>query len=1345
MSRDVVLSEEEERRISAVLEGLPRVVPDCAVLETATAAPSELAVTRIYEQMEAAGFAAQDIEAALAVTGGKGGVDPTLDWLVLYTPIERLPLQFGDKRAVKAKKAATTVKVEPKKTEKPAPKPAEAPKPAVAPAAPATTESVEEMIVPTDPDDYKLPDDILAMLAQPKQQEEKPVQAQPEPQPKPAAPKEKPKKERNTPASAPTPAPQQPQKPVRTAEEIAASRALARGGRGPRVWTRRKEVAAPAAPEPVKGSYQEKEEWKKKAAAKEHQEKALKGGAFADLKPTPDEPLLPVSWTGKTPAMMLNEWCQRHKVAKPQYNGDRAPPMLHRMKVTVVNEKGVSFTAQTDCAYGSAPSAKNAAAAVAMYFLAPTEQLYKMFPPYFRDMWQAWVTRDKAAAEAEKKQGASKRTAFASQLKKQKGAAAAAAAATASQAPQPTPTPKETKEPVRTEAAPEPQDEPRKEEPKALSKKAVEAVSRRCREEYETRQRSADYQAMQAKRARLPAWAARERVVAAIEGHAVTVVTGQTGCGKSTQVPQFVLDHYDAAGRGGECSVVCTQPRRISAVTLAARVAQERCEAAGATVGHQVRLHAVRGRATRLLFCTTGILLRRLQGDATLAGVSHVVVDEVHERDLDIDVLLAVLRRLLASGRAPHLRVVLMSATVDAGRFAAYFGADVPVVDVGAGPRHAVRDLYLEDALERTAHVVAPDAPWARRTGYTTTREGSVAVTVAGRTVDVAWDDFAAGYADGAVHSAADGIDRAAYSARTIASLERLNEDRIDYDLIEDIISYIDRTEAASEKSGNGSSGTSGTPGAVLVFLPGMGEIQTLYDQLAAVRTLHWRLHVVPLHSTMTPADQQHAFAPAPAGRRKVVLATNIAETSVTIDDVVYVVDTGRVKEFRYNRARKLRALTETWVSQASATQRRGRAGRVRDGVCFHLYTRPRYAALDPYTTPEIKRIPLEELCLQILLLGLGPVEHFLAETLDPPAPDAVTTALKSLLQVGALTPVPSSSSTSTPATSTSATTSTTMTGMVLRMTPLGKHLAALPLDVHVGKMLLYGCVLGCAGTALTLAAALSTQSPFVTPFQREQEARAARAVFYAGQPYPSDHLALVAAFRQWLAARRSGGAAAERAFCGRYFVSFQRMREVSELRAQLRDTVDSLLGDTLVRDVDGGAGDNVHLVQAVLCAGLYPHVLACAYPRRAGALPRLLTRKGDEVHFHGGSVMARAPLAPSTTGRWMLYQEMVKTATPGFEKVFVRDCTPAPPRALLLLAGTPATSHARQTTLVDGWIDLHTSSRVSLLFRRLRTLLSDALEQVFRDPANPAALPVLRLISSLLSVPAVLSHPAFP
>lgn len=312
-------------------------------------------------------------------------------------------------------------------------------------------------------------------------------------------------------------------------------------------------------------------------------------------------------------------------------------------------------------------------------------------------------------------------------------------------------------------------------------------------------------------------------------------------------------------------------------------------------------------------------------------------------------------------------------------------------------------------------------------------------------------------------------------------------------------------------------------------------------------------------------------------------------------------------------------------------------------------------------------------------------------------------------------------------------------------MTPLGKHLAALPLDVHVGKMLLYGCVLGCAGTALTLAAALSTQSPFVTPFQREQEARAARGVFYTGQPYPSDHLALVTAFRQWLAARRRGGAAAERAFCAKHFLSVQRMREVSELRLQLRETLDSLLGDALVRDTDGGAGENVHLVQAVLCAGLYPHVLACVYPRRAGAAPRLLTRKGDEVHFHGGSVMARAPLAQSTAGRWMLYQEMVKTATPGFEKVFVRDCTPAPPRALLLLAGPLATSHTRQTTLVDGWIELHTASRVSLLFRRLRTLLSDALEQIFRDPASTAALPVLRLIATLLSTPAVLPPPSFP
>ena len=319
-------------------------------------------------------------------------------------------------------------------------------------------------------------------------------------------------------------------------------------------------------------------------------------------------------------------------------------------------------------------------------------------------------------------------------------------------------------------------------------------------------------------------------------------------------------------------------------------------------------MESTRTRHTRLLFCTTGILLRMLQdGGSALASVSHIIVDEAHERDVLTDFLLIILRDLVRA--RPSLRVLIMSATMDAQRFADYFGTDA-VFQV-PGRTFPVTDLYLEDALELTGHVIPDGHPCAlaqaggggggRQRMSISGKRGTAATVVA------SWDDL--GETTSELY---DECLYAGYKDTTKRSLRRVDEARINVDLVLDLLSLI------------GAGGGEG--GAVLVFLPGLGEISHIFDALMASAEFSdaRRWLVVAAHSALSAADQRRIFVRPPAGVRKVVLATNIAETSMTIDDVSIVIDTGRVKETRYVHQHKMRALVECWVDQAAARQRAG-------------------------------------------------------------------------------------------------------------------------------------------------------------------------------------------------------------------------------------------------------------------------------------------------------------------------------------------------------------------------------------------------------------------------------------
>ena len=477
-------------------------------------------------------------------------------------------------------------------------------------------------------------------------------------------------------------------------------------------------------------------------------------------------------------------------------------------------------------------------------------------------------------------------------------------------------------------------------------------------------------------RKRLPAWAKSRELIEAVRNNQVVIVAGETGCGKTTQLPQFILDDAIARVEGALTSIICTQPRRISATSVASRVAQERGEAIGTTIGYKIRLESKTSQSTRVLFVTTGVLLRRLTEDPLLNGVSHVVVDEVHERSLDSDFLLVLLRDVLP--HRPSLRVVLMSATLNASAFSAYFkGAAVAQIP---GFTFPVQEHYLEDILQVTSYV--PSGEYLKR--------GSDRADASERTVGEYFPPDAS-----SEMKFLEDLSQRGYTVGTKQALKAMDQTIINYDLASRLIEHICVSMDA---------------GAILVFMPGLAEISKLHEMLSSNQQVRnatgGAKFLIGLHSSLSTSEQKVIFEHPPVGTRKIVIATNIAETSITIDDVVYVVDSGKCKENGYDPNTRMQLLLERWVSRASAKQRRGRAGRVAAGRCFRLYTRLTHdVGFAEHTLPEIKRVPLEGLCLQIQLQKMGGgIGGFLAKALEPPKDDSVRSAIKTLKQINEIT-----------------------------------------------------------------------------------------------------------------------------------------------------------------------------------------------------------------------------------------------------------------------------------------------------------------------------------------------------
>ncbi|KAL3690222.1 hypothetical protein R1sor_016531 [Riccia sorocarpa] len=821
-------------------------------------------------------------------------------------------------------------------------------------------------------------------------------------------------------------------------------------------------------------------------------------------------------------------------------------------------------------------------------------------------------------------------------------------------------------------------------------------------------------------RSRLPAFKQRNELLERINRHTVTVVAGQTGCGKSTQVPQYVLEDYIERDKGAVCNVICTQPRRISAIGLADRVSKERGQAVGETVGYTVRLESCRSPRTRLLFCTTGILLRRLSSDPDLESVTHVIVDEVHERTLESDLLLLLLRELLkrVGGR---IRVILMSATVDPTLFVRYFRQDVqadPCIVKIPGFTYPVQELYLEDALDLTGYKIGRNSRYAlKKKSSTTDLSDLTAPAEKTSAVSDEMDNWESRAEDHSKEQEVISMDD--YSEATKQSLSLVDQSMINYELIELIVCAILQREPPFDETGEGPQGQAG---AILVFLPGVSEIRRLQRNLqqSAQVASYGNIWTLALHGSLSSDEQRRVFSPPPRGTRKVVLATNIAETSVTIDDCVFVIDTGRHKEMRYDHSRGISCLEETWVSKASAKQRRGRAGRVQSGFCIRLFSRQQFQKFDEHQLPEIARVSLDGLCLKIKSLLSEKVETSVSKIITPPDLGAVRTSLKNLLDLNAL-------------------------DASENLTPLGHHLARMPVDARVGKMLLFACILRCLDPILTIASALSGRSPFMSPQDKRDEAAAAKLRFALGSK--SDHMTVVAAYNGWLSAKREGRSA-EMNFCSANYLSRETL---AGIEASRQDFI-KILTDIGFLQTKGFGGANlgaydansnsIRVVKAVICAGFYPNIVRVQHPEKtfvqteggtvekiaAARELRFFTKADGRVFLHPASVNFHVGIFEYP---YLIFSEKVKTT-----KVFLKESTMVPYYGLLLFGGRVEVKHEKQSITVDDWLEFEAPGKIAVLIKELRTKVDSLLLDKIRKPgleieSSPVVTTLIRLLTT--------------
>ncbi|NGM11393.1 ATP-dependent RNA helicase HrpA [Verrucosispora sioxanthis] len=555
--------------------------------------------------------------------------------------------------------------------------------------------------------------------------------------------------------------------------------------------------------------------------------------------------------------------------------------------------------------------------------------------------------------------------------------------------------------------------------------------------------------------ASLPVSERKDDIAAAIRDHQVVIVAGETGSGKTTQLPKICLE----LGRGIGGLIGHTQPRRLAARTVADRIAEELGTELGDVVGYKVRFTDQVSENSLVKLMTDGILLAELQTDRMLRQYDTLIIDEAHERSLNIDFILGYLRQLLP--RRPDLKVIITSATIETDRFARHF----------AGPPTAEH----------------PDG------------EPAPVVEVSGRTYPVE------------------------VRYRPLVEVAGGDEEDADEENVRDQVQAIG--DAVEELAAEG-------PGDILVFLSGEREIRDTAEALGKLVQNKRSLlgtEILPLYARLSVAEQHRVFAPH--GGRRVVLATNVAETSLTVPGIKYVVDPGTARISRYSQRLKVQRLPIEPISQASANQRKGRCGRTSDGICIRLYDEQDFDSRPEFTDPEILRTNLASVILQMTAIGLGDIAAF--PFIDPPDRRNITDGVNLLHELGALDPAESDP-----------------TG---RLTTLGRRLAQLPVDPRLARMVLEGERNGCATEVMVIAAALSIQDPRERPAEKQAQADQAHARFADAE---SDFVAYLNLWRYLREQQRALSSSAFRRMCRAEYLNYLRVREWQDIVSQLRQVL---------------------------------------------------------------------------------------------------------------------------------------------------------------------------------------------
>ncbi|KAK2957465.1 putative ATP-dependent RNA helicase DHX15 [Blattamonas nauphoetae] len=636
------------------------------------------------------------------------------------------------------------------------------------------------------------------------------------------------------------------------------------------------------------------------------------------------------------------------------------------------------------------------------------------------------------------------------------------------------------------------------------------------------------------KRKNLPVFQHKEEFLKSVESNAVVVLQGETGCGKTTQIPQFLAEAgYAVNGK----HIGCTQPRRVAAMSVARRVSDEMDVTLGTEVGYNIRFDDKTTPQTFLKYLTDGMLLREAQTDPELSRYSVIILDEAHERTLSTDILFGLMKEIM--GRRKDLKLIVMSATLDAEKFQAYFD-NAPLLQI-PGRMHPVQVFYVSEP-ERD-------------------------------------------YLQAAIH--------------TVVQIHTLEE-----------------------------------PGDILLFLTGEEEIEDACNKITAEIEGYGtglgddeipQAVVLPLYSSLPPNQQDRIFEDAPPPRRpggkpgrKIIVATNIAETSLTIDGIVYVVDPGFSKQKVYNPRIRVESLLPSPISQASAKQRAGRAGRTRPGKCYRLYTEKAYnTELQPNTYPEILRSNLSSVVLQLVKIGIRDLVHF--DYMDPPAPETLMRALEELNYLGALDDNGT-------------------------LTELGGRMAEFPLDPQMSKFIMEGVKFNCSSEALSIVAMLNVPVVFMRPRDHAREADDAKNRFAHAD---GDHLTLLNVYHAWKLKEKE-----ERNWAYNNFLNERNLRNADNVRGQLVRIMNRLRQP--INSGDFASRDYYINIRKALTAGFFMQV---AHLERSGHY--LTVKDNQSVSPHPSTTITGRPV-------WLVYSEFVLT-----KKNFIRTITEIKPEWLLELAPT--------------------------------------------------------------------------